>query len=220
MTPDEVHGQIKSLTADLISTGLCIDQNFPCLVRQGGFAEVTFGKTPDLSITLKNVPYPDAYSTLVKNRSYNLKMIDGGLVQLLYRFGDENLLKHRLAFFPSPDLLEYQNNSDVYEDDELYGDMIQRNVVTVPLRFDFDPNSAVDYDHPACHMTLGQYRNCRIPVSGAVSPFFFLNLVLRAFYNTPFRRFCGEIREETRSFASTITANEQRHMHVRVNDAA
>lgn len=214
VTPNDVLKEIQALTADLISTGLCIDQNFPCSRATGGVVEIDFGKDYDLSLTLKNVPYEQVYEELSESRSFNLKLIDGGLVQLLYRFTDSALIKHRLGFFPSPDLLEYQNNSEIYEEDELYGDVIDRNVVTVPVRFDFDPDTAVDYEHPASHMSLGQYKNCRIPVVGALSPFLFMNFVLRSFYNTPFRRFCSEIRESDLTFAATITEREQRHVHI------
>ena len=217
MTPDEVKSELQFLTADLIETGLCIDQNFPILERSGNFTEVHFGKVVDLAITLKNVPYVESYAILRNNRAFNICLIDGGMVQALYRFSGKTLVRHRLAFFPSPDLLEYQNNSEIYDLDELYGDVTERNVVTVPIRFDFDPNAAVDYDHPTSHVTIGQYKNCRIPVSGAVSPFFFVNFLLRAFYNTPFRKFCSEIREGRQFLEETITTRERHHMHVRVS---
>lgn len=216
MTPEEARKEIEDLTGELISVGLCVDQNYPVLVSDGTKAEVTFGKTQDLSVTLKNIPYADAYTVLATNRSFNLKLIDGGLVQLLYRFDGGNLSSHRLAFFPSPDLLEYQNNSDVYELDELYGDVIERNVVTVPIRFDFDPENFVDYHHPKSHLTIGQYKNCRIPVSGGITPFYFINFLLRAFYNTPFRKFCEGIKEGELTFEPNISEREKRHMHFMV----
>lgn len=218
MTPSEAFKEIQSLTGQLISTGLCIDQNFPALQQDGNIAEVTFGSTIDLSVTLKNISYAEAYTVLIANRSFNLKMIDGGIIQLLYKFENNKLLRHRLAFFPSPDLLEYQNNSEIYESDELYGDVVERNVVTVPMRFDFDPSAGVDYDHPISHMTIGQYKNCRIPVSGGITPFFFVNFILRAFYNTPFRKFCSELTEGIQTFEPTITERERRHLHLRVHD--
>jgi len=220
VNPEQVRKEIEVLTADLISAGLCIDQNFPILTVIGQRSEVNFGKTTDLSITLKNIAYVEAYKTLVTNRSYNFKMIDGGLIQLLYQFDNELLHRHRLAFFPSPDLLEYQNNSEVYEQDDLYGDVIERNVVTVPIRFDYDPDATDDYHHPTSHLTIGQYKNCRIPVSGGIGPFFFINFILRSFYNTPFRKFCTEIKESENTFAQTISASERRHLHVQVSRSA
>ncbi|MET4897915.1 DUF2290 domain-containing protein [Sphingomonadaceae bacterium jetA1] len=220
MNPESVRREIEVLTADLISAGLCVDQNFPVLTTAGESAEVNFGKTTDLSVTLKNIAYVEAYAVLVKNRSYNFRLIDGGLVQLLYQFQEGSLCRHRLAFFPSPDLLEYQNNSEVYDQDDLYGDVIERNVVTVPIRFDYDPEAAADYHHPISHLTIGQYKNCRIPVSGGIGPFFFINFILRSFYNTPFRKFCSEIKESANTFAETITSSERRHLHIRVSDSA
>ena len=133
---------------------------------------------------------------------------------MMYRFRSAIIVRHRLAFFPSPDLLEYQNNNELYDDDEIYGDIIQKNVVTTPIRFDFDRAAFIDYEHPMSHLTIGQYQNCRIPVSGPLDPFHFLNFILRAFYNTPFRNFCGDVREFAYDFESTITARERRHLHV------
>lgn len=218
MSPIDALQEIQRLTADLISTGLCVDQNFPKIETDGSATDVTFGDTSNLSITLKNIPYEDSYAELKKNRSYNIRMIDGALIQILYRFDASGLRRHRLAFFPSPTLLEYQNESEIYEDDELYADILDRNIVTSPIRFDFDPGSFVDYDHPNSHLTIGQYRHCRIPVSGPVSPFIFLNFILRSFYNTPFKKFCGEINEGILDFGETITALEKRHLHVRMSD--
>ena len=124
-------------------------------------------------------------------------------------------MKHRLAFFPSPDLLEYQNNQDIYDDDEIYGDIVDRNIVTVPIRFDFDPASFVELEHPKSHMTLGQYKNCRIAVSGPLSPFHFVVFILRSFYNTPFRNFCSEMRQGGFNFDDCITERECGFVHMR-----
>jgi hypothetical protein len=172
----------------------------------------------NLSITLKNIPYEESYAELKKSRSYNIRMIDGALIQILYRFDSDEIKRHRLAFFPSPNLLEYQNESEIYETDELYADILDRNIVTSPIRFDFDPESFVDYDHPSSHLTIGQYKHCRIPVSGPISPFLFLNFILRSFYNTPFRQFCGKIKEGALNISDTITAQEKRHMHIRLSE--
>ena len=50
--------------------------------------------------------------------------------------------------------------------DEIYADVVGREVVPFPLRFDYDARvKKQEVYHPACHLTLGQYTNCRIPVS-------------------------------------------------------
>jgi hypothetical protein len=216
-TPELVLIEIQELTGELIASGLCVDQNFPAS-RKGNdgivFIEISGEEERDLAITLKNVPYAEAYGVLQGERSFNIKMIDGGLIQMLYRFKDNIIYSHRLAFFPSPDLLEYQNNSEIYEMDEMYGDVIARNVVTCPIRFDFDREAFIEYDHPMSHLTIGQYKNCRIPVVGPLSPFYFINFILRSFYNTPFKKYCGDIRDREYKFKPTIAKSEARHVHI------
>lgn len=215
MSASTIRGEIERITADLIGVGLCVDQNFPVLkIETGKIFSVSFSGLVDLSVTLKNVPYKETYERLIEARSYNIKLIDGGLIQLLYRFVEDELRSHRLAFFPSPDLLLYQNDSEIYEDDVLYGDVTFRNIITVPVRFDFDPAAFVEIDHPKSHLTLGQYKNCRIAVSGPASPYEFVSFILKSFYNTPFRNFCGDLRSTTHFFEKTISTAELRSLHV------
>ncbi len=205
------------MTANLIESGICIDQNFPKIKEQAGDERlITFGESEGLSITLRNVPYADAYLQLTSERSFNMRLIDGGLLQMLYHFKSGSLIKHRLAFFPSPDLLEYQNNPDVYEEDELYADVIHRNVVTVPIRFDFDPASFVEDKHPKSHLTLGQYKNCRIPVSSPLTPYGFTTFILKAFYNTPYRNLSSALTPVAERFNPTIAGSELRQVHINV----
>lgn len=219
--PEETLREISQITSDLIEIGLCIDQNFPVLrSRAGGVRELGFGPAEALSRTLRNVPYATAYEALKESRAYNIRLIDGALLHLLYRFRNDDLSDHRLAFFPSPDLLEFQNNADVYELDEMYSDVVERNVVTTPLRFDFDRDAFVEVDHPMSHLTIGQYRNCRIPVTGPLSSFMFVNFILKAFYNTTYRRYSGELREHPYNYEPTITPAESRFVHIQVRAAA
>lgn len=220
-SPEGTIREINEITADLIEIGLSVDQNFPAMRdRVGGIRELGFGASEALSQTLRNVPYETAYGALKEGRAYNVRLIDGGLLQLLYRFQYGELTHHRLAFFPSPNLLEFQNNPDVYELDEMYSDMLERNIVTTPLRFDFDREAFVEMDHPMSHLTIGQYRNCRIPVTGPLNPFMFVNFILRAFYNTTYRRYSGEIREHIYDYAATITPAEGRFVHLHVQPGA
>ncbi|QUS37809.1 DUF2290 domain-containing protein [Tardiphaga alba] len=219
--PEAIAREIKILTADLIEVGLSVDQNFPSLRDfAGGIRDLGFGPSEGLSQTLRNVAYATAYETLKEGRAYNVRLIDGGLMQFLYRFRNDELVTHRLAFFPSPDLLEFQNNPEVYELDEMYGDVLHRNVVTTPLRFDFDRDAFVEVHHPMAHLTIGQYRNCRIPVSGPLSPFMFVNFILKAFYNTAYRLYSGEIREHAYDYVPTITAAETRFVHMQIGAPA
>ncbi|MEO0056731.1 MAG: hypothetical protein RIT17_167, partial [Pseudomonadota bacterium] len=198
---------------ELISSSLAIDQNFPAIRGAGADKVIGFAGDDRLSSTLRNVRYEDAYRELRGERAYNVLLIDGAILQFLYKFEGGLLTKHRLAFFPSPDLLEFQNNSEIYDADEIYGDVVDKGVVTSPIRFDFDRENFIELEHPMSHMTIGQYKNCRIPVTGALSPAQFGEFVLRSFYNTGFRKFLADCDFGDNSFSPTIADNERKICH-------
>ena len=144
-------------------------------------------------------------------------MPDGALIQIAYRFLGTELTGHRLAFFPSPYLEDFQNDPDIYEADEIFADIVAKNVVPFPLRFDFDSDDGrfKALHHPKSHLTLGQFQHCRIPVSAPLTPFQFLSFILRNFYNTAHRRYTAELSEDSGAFPETITGIESQVVHVR-----
>jgi hypothetical protein len=183
---------------------------------EGSNAEISYAGLTNLSVVLKNIPYEAVYAELLKSQSYNIRMLDGALIQLMYRFESDTVRSHRLAFFPAPNLAEFQNNPDLYEMDEIYADVIARNIVVFPLRFDFESSDDAyrELDHPRSHLTLGQYQNCRIPVSAPVTPFLFIDFILRNFYNTAHRKYCDHIRSFQECFEPTISTRETAVIHV------
>ena len=150
MMKQKIIKQIENITSSLIKVGLSVEQNFPS--SQNGSIYIN-GKQ-DLSIALKNISYKEIYTVLEKDKNYNIKMIDGALIQLMYLFEEDKLIKYRLAFFPSPSLEEFQNNSEIYEIDEIYADVIAKNILPVPIRFDYDPKSSIKIEHPSSHLTI------------------------------------------------------------------
>jgi hypothetical protein len=217
--PKRIHSQIEKLTADLIGASLCNEQRFPVIKEQpDGLIDVNFGNVTNLSIVLRNRPYKDVYDELERNKSYNLKMLDGAILQIMYRFRNSEIESHRLAFFPSPYLEEFQNNPEIYETDEIYADIIMKNIVPFPIRFDFDSREDVHkvLEHPKSHLTLGQYRNCRIPVSAPLTPYCFISFILRNFYHTAYQKFCEIITPFTDVFSDTIDGLEKRLVHISV----
>ncbi|MCL4553038.1 MAG: DUF2290 domain-containing protein, partial [Candidatus Marsarchaeota archaeon] len=179
--------QLERLTSDLVGHSLCNHQHFPTLQNlRDGSVEVGIGGDVSMGVTLKNVSYKDIYSELDRSQAYNMKMLDGALIQMLYRFRNDRIETHRLAFFPSPCLEEFQNNPEVYLEDVVYAEVVKRNIVPFPVRFDFDSREGIakELEHPRSHLTLGQYENCRIPVSAPLTPYHFLSFVLRSFYHT------------------------------------
>ncbi|GAB6843703.1 hypothetical protein HNR00_003384 [Methylorubrum rhodinum] len=213
--PENIYKEVTKLTGELIEAGLCDVQSYPILRTVGHkTCEITFSEDHDLAYILKNIPYNEVYEEIKRNKSYNLYMADGGIIQIQYLVRDGEIIKHRLAFFPSPSLEEYQNNPDIYENDEIYADVLMKNVVTSPIRFDFDREAFVEGSHPMSHLTIGQYKNCRIPVGGPISPYLFLHFVLSSFYNTAYNKCSNSLTVFECSYSSTITTSEARNIHI------
>jgi len=217
MRPKDTLKQINELIVALVGLSLSNDQNFPSTHGDpdAGF-EITVSKATNMSVTLKNMAYRDIYGELDNGRCFNCKMLDGALMSLRYRFQDGKVCEHSLSYFPSPDLDHFQNDPEVYLHDEIYADVVARNIVPFPIRFDFsnDEEKFVDVHHPYSHLTLGQYENCRIPVCSPVTPFTFGGFVLRNFYNTVYKKYSDKIPPSALSFPKTITANERAIPHI------
>ncbi|MBI5075733.1 MAG: DUF2290 domain-containing protein [Nitrospirae bacterium] len=217
MNSRETLQQLAQLTETMVGLSLSNDQNFPSTHGQiDRDFEITVNGSDRMTTALKNIAYRDIYAELEQARCFNLKMLDGALVTLQYRFCNGDIREHVLSYFPSPDLEHFQNDPEVYLLDEVYADIIARNIVPFPIRFDFSNDDAkfVEIHHPRSHLTLGQYKNCRIPLCSPVTPLTFGGFILRNFYNTAFRKYSDEIPAPILSFANTITANERKIPHL------
>lgn len=216
MTPRETLKQIEELTVALVGLSLSNEQNFPSTHGDPNVSfEIAVSNAASMSIALKNVAYRDIYGELEQARCFNFKKLDGALVSLRYRFRAGIICEHSLSYFPSPDIEHFQNEPEAYLEDEIYADVVARNIVPFPIRFDFSDDAAkfVDIHHPYSHLTLGQYENCRIPVCSPLGPLAFGGFILRNFYNTAFRKYSEEIPMSALAFATTITLNERKIPH-------
>lgn len=217
MTPQQTLKQIHKLTQALVGLSLSNEQNLPSTQGKPNVTfEISVSTAAAMSVALKNLAYRDIYCELEKARCFNVKMLDGALISLRYRFRYGAICEHSLSYFPSPDLEQFQNEPDIYLEDEVFADVVAKNIVPFPIRFDFsnDEEKFVDVDHPYSHLTLGQYKNCRIPVSSPVGPLAFGGFLLRYFYNTAFRKYSAEFPISKSRFAMTITATERKIPHV------
>ena len=206
----ETLAEIELAIRRLIETGLSVQQNWPSMKGlPHGCREIGISGAPELSISMKDKPYWEIYEGLSDAGAYHSRLIDGTLVQMLYRFQGDKLIGHRLCTFPAPALDPYETEPQPYEDDEIFADIVAKNIVHVPLRFDFDDAVHIDVDHPKSHLTLGQYLNCRIPVNAPLTPARFLRFLLRNFYFNAFKAHALEKIGGSKAFAETITAKER-----------
>lgn len=216
--PNRIMDQINARIDHLVTIGLADDQLLAFRRQRGELIEITFPNAALVSVALKNEAYDNVYRTLVRERVFNIKMLDGALIQMMYEFSGSRLQRHRLAFFPAPHLEEFQSSPDIYLDDELHGDVVARNVVPFPVRYDYDAREDhyVELEHPKSHLTLGQYEHCRIPVSAPVTPHWFLDFILRNFYHTATARYADALPGGGDLFAKSILPAERRVVHVAI----
>ncbi len=213
----QVVREINEIIPVVVASGLADDQNLAYEERTGPSRyRVRYDGDEVLGAALRDRPYEETYELLRDSRSYNLLMLDGAVIQMVYEFGDGDLLRHRLAFLPSPSLLEFQNEPDLYLEEQLYADVIERGVVTVPLRFDFDRRHDVakPISHPISHLTLGQYSGCRVPVTAGVTPHAFMDFILGSFYRTATTAIGASLPTVRLRFDECIDASERRVVHI------
>lgn len=214
--PQKIKVDIDRLIAELIRMGICNDQNFSAIRSIGDQWDVTYSSTEHISIALSDIDYSEIHREMSEKRSYNMKLIDGALLQLMYRFERNQLLQHRLAFYPSPSLVPFQDDPDAYMSDELFLEIVQRRIVPFPLRFDFDDRDGAHIDvlHPKSHLTLGDVKGCRIPVSAPLTPRWFIEFILRNFYQTKKYDLIGGLPSHQIFFDECITPKERGLVHL------
>ncbi|MCY4223858.1 MAG: DUF2290 domain-containing protein [Bacteroidetes bacterium] len=186
-SPPEIVREINGLISHLMRNDVVDDQNFAYASNRGGTIQVRFKGSEHLAGVMKNRDYLEIYQMMTTHRVYNIKMLDGALIQMNYEFIETSLIRHRLAFYPSPTLDEFSTNPDIYFEDEMDGDVITTNTSPFFFRFDYDSrsNTSQKLRHPKSHLSLGQYPHCRIPVTSPMTPLWFIDFVMRNFYETP-----------------------------------
>lgn len=216
MTPQQTGQQIRDVIHLLMMESLIDHQNYPSSRTSGTQTIIGISGSPDLSISMREIDYSEIYQLLVAAGAYHIKMIDGGIIQLLYTFENNAIHSHRLCYFPSPSLEAYDEMAQLYEDDEVFADIFSRFTIRSPMRFDYSANEDefVEFDHPKSHMTIGHYKDCRIPVTGPLTPFRFMRFLLRSFYYCAYGRVNLDHRATQTAFQNSITQGEQTLLHI------
>ena len=217
-TPNQIRDQINEIVRYLVEIGLADDQNFAFQrAARTGIVETTFQHANQVSVALRDNTYSEIYQKLAQERAYNVKLPDGAMIQMMYVFSYETLEtgSHSSRHHS---LSSSQNDPDVYLDDEIYADIVAKNVVSFPIRFDYDARDDFHQAlvHPKSHMTLGQYENCRIPVTAPMTPVQFIDFILRNFYHTAFIRYADNLPLAIGSFPDSIVPSERNVVHVAV----
>jgi len=210
--------QIITIIYRFIEHNVCSDQEYPSL--KNGVIGLGQG---DLSYMLKETSYEEVYYRCARERQFNLCLLDGALIQFNYEFSGNrgSIKRHRLVYLPHPHLESFCENPDYEQewlDDLLFSDVKKDSAIQFPIRFDFDVNEEpfVEGWHSYSHLTLGNVEGCRIPVQGPISPFRFIDFILRCFYSKKYREEL-DFFECDQGSTKTLTDLELKLMHMGFN---
>ena len=221
-SPKETIKEIQQITRVLRICGYSNEENAPVQLKVNSEFTITTPNAGSLSRTMKNLSYEDKYTHISKNNCFNLKLLDGGLIGIRYIFDNRKVvIKHHLSYYPSPHLRQFQDEPEIYEEDMLYADIVSKDVMPCPIRIDYDSSSYAycEHDHTYTHMTLGHYKNCRIPVSAPLTPWQFTNFIFRNFYNQAFTKDRDKFKQSSNFFPLTLSASESQETHLFVRNS-
>lgn len=209
-----IEAEINYLIAFLIESALADNQTRAFIRKIGGTAyEVTF-ENESIADWLSNDFYVDVYDRTMANRSYSILLFDGAMIQMSYEISNNDLVRSRMAYLPNPRLEQFAVGQGEF-DDPLYADLNDRRILPIPIRFEFDGRSdvAIPVDHPVSHVTIGQFEGCRIPASAAITPYLFIDFILRSFYRKALD-YCGNaVPTQTLRFAQCLNELEEEIVH-------
>jgi len=212
----EIFKQLRAITIALVEHSIAVAQNFPKVIN----SDILWEGFKDISYSLKEQKYEEIYDECLRERAYNFLLLDGAIVQMMYRFDGRMLSSHRLAFYSNPHIERYQDNPDAFEEryygNELFIDMIEEKIIPFPFRFEFDNSDSkfIECDHPYSHSTFGNYGNCRMPVCSPVSPNRFIRFILRNFYFDKYKECLSDDSFDCSiGFPRTITPQESKLVH-------
>lgn len=207
---------INQITGVLLEKSIVDEFNNLRTSNVHGTTQISFENDSEISFSMKNYDYQDIYSWLLREKCFNYKLLDGALIQMSYTCTKDKILKHRLAFFPCPNLEDYSQDPESYEQDHLYAEFFNRRTVPTPVRFDFSANEEEfkALEHPKSHLTLGQYTECRIPVCSPIDPHSFIDFILRYFYRKAHIPIEKRIAGQRTKFPESIHATERKTLHM------
>ena len=173
---------------ELLERGLAIGFNqLIDFELSGGRQRISWKKQGGL---MSRDPSPSAYKAMLRHREYFLLLSDYSALQLYYETLNDEILEHRLCYFPCPfkidddeqELLDYGLEVLDLIDDWSPNELVERMQLQSPIRFDFDASNSGP-SHASSHVHLSR-DCCRVPVSHPIDPGRFMAFVLFNFYHT------------------------------------
>ncbi|HGM5376347.1 TPA: DUF2290 domain-containing protein [Serratia marcescens] len=201
--PETMMQYLNKLCFEWDKAGLSLDSNSSCIRQMGGGKTLVSWNSE--SVVLKDNEFSSLseYLTLLLGSHYTLVMFDGSIVQISYTILRNEIVGHRLCWYPSPinigdanevgDIiykiqLILKEGSDVLEEyitnpEDIAPIDIKGIYGRSPLRFDFSimPDNQKDA-HPDVHLHISA-EECRIPVKTPLCIRMFMKFLVENFYS-------------------------------------
>lgn len=213
----DITGEIRAANVWLTQKGFADSQNFPRVCKAHGCDWIGFGADNEIGLLLRSrEDYAHAFSEVVKANAFTFRLLDGAICQFNYCISKDRLVKHRLGYFNNPYLDQFQNALDGYDDDSALNEIISANNTAFPIRFDYDVENVSRDDHPISHLTLGQFKGCRIPVSAPITPLQFIRFLLKNFYSSMWLKVGKDFPRGGLYFDDCIIEPDKVETHIRL----
>ena len=203
-----VANDLKLLAKGLIKAGLLLEESWVLQQHSSDVKVITSLKRTPLAtgIDLEKFKINPALYTHAKEYyradqegNYTFKLIDGGMIEINSMYRNNALIKQRLLYMQRPYSLAEVDFQDLGEVKELEAhdeplEMERKSVNDsqakglICIRFDFDPNPdiAKELVHPRTHLTISNFKTCRIPISNPMTSKQFIELIIGQFYTYKF----------------------------------
>ncbi|MGH9715601.1 MAG: DUF2290 domain-containing protein [Candidatus Acidiferrales bacterium] len=218
-TPRVVATELENFLTLLIGSGIALIINRVIQVRVGRATTRITWSSPDAvngALMRERFATVDEYCAYLNSQLYSAVLYDGALLQMSYDLQGDDLVGHRLCYYPcpfdmDPELLQTEPIGDVVD---IYRESSSSSInLRSPCRFDYDPASPEGTD-PIVHMHVIR-SHCRWPVTAPLSLGHFIKFVFRHFYPEmwtvhPF------LRDWPRNGAARrmITADDEELLHI------
>lgn len=201
--PEAMVSNLNKLCFEWDRAGLSLDSNMSCIRQVKGGKVLVSWDSEHMVFKDNEFSSLSEYISLLLRSQYTLVLFDGSLIQISYTIERNEIVGHRLCWYPSP-----IDISDVREVDEIVfrlKDLLMENSEALedhltdpqpsypvklngvynrsPLRFDFVAMPEAQKDaHPDVHMHIS-HENCRIPVKTPLCIRMFMRFIVENFYS-------------------------------------
>ena len=176
------------------------------------------GVSDPQALSFKIFATVDEYRYYLESNMLNALLFDGAFLQITYIYENDDLVWHRLCYYPCPfdldfELLESEPCLDVVD---LYTGNVGNCRLRTPIRFDYDPKR-VAAGHPASHAHLIA-SDCRCPVVAPLDIYDFVCFVLSNFYHARWEEIKSTWAIMDRDLlAHTISRDDKKMLHFSVS---